>query len=347
MKRVPMLVLALSVAASALTLYGSGSTFVYPFVSAAAYYYQGARVTYQAVGSGAGIANLLNGITDFAASDVPMPKTEYAKLLFERTQVVHVPIVAGAVVVVYNLPELGDKPLRLDGEVLAGIYMGEIVYWDDPRIKALQEPDVASLLPHKPIIAVHRSDASGTTAVFTLYLAKSSAKWASEVGSHMVVSWPVDRAGRGVGAPKNQGVAAAVAKTPYSIGYVEYAYAVQARLPMAELKNAYGNFVRATPESVSAATKGAMEKWVCVLHAPYAFADALVLAPGEDAYPIVAAPYLVFFRDSQKLQALVGFVEFLLSDRAQEAAVKMGYAPLSAELRQELLKELKELLRYR
>ncbi len=347
MRRVALVSIALLVPVLALSLYGSGSTFVYPFLSVAAYYYQGASVTYQGVGSGAGIANLLNHITDFAASDVPMPKVDLVPLLFKWKQVVHVPIIAGAVVVVYNVPELHGKTLRLDGKVLAEIYMGKIKYWDDPRIKALQTPDVARLLPHKPIIAVHRSDASGTTAVFTKYLSKSSIEWAEKIGSHLVISWPVDKVGRGIGAPKNQGVAATVAKTPYSIGYVEYAYAIQAHLPIAALKNAYGYFVKPTPKTISAATEGAMKYWVCVLHAPYEYADALVLAPSKDAYPIVATPYIIFFRDSPKLPYIVNFVKYLLSDQLQNAAVKMGYAPLSKALRQELVKELDELLRYR
>jgi len=347
MKRIALLVLALPTLVLAVSLYGSGSTFVYPFMSVAAYYYQGASVTYQGVGSGAGISNLLNHIVDFAASDVPMPKIDYVPLLFKRVQVVHVPIIAGAVAVVYNIPELHGKTLRLDGKVLAEIYMGKIRYWDDPRIKELQTPDVARLLPHKPIIAVHRSDASGTTAVFTKYLSKSSAEWAEKVGSHLVISWPVDRVGRGIGAPKNQGVAATVAKTPYSIGYVEYAYAIQARLPVAAIKNAYGYFVKPTPKTISAATEGAMRYWVCILHAPYEYADALVLAPGKNSYPIVATPYMIFFRDSPKLRYLVNFAKYLLSDQLQNAAVKMGYAPLSKQLRQELIKELNELLRYR
>ncbi|ABU82155.1 phosphate ABC transporter substrate-binding protein PstS [Ignicoccus hospitalis] len=337
--------LLLSHAVIAASLYGSGSTFVYPFVSLAAYYYKAAHVTYQGVGSGAGIANLLNHLTDFAGSDVPIPKERYAPLLFEGKQVVHVPVVAGSVVVIYNVPELGNKVLKLDGEVLAEIYMGKIKYWDDPRIKALQDPEVAAKLPHKPIIAVHRSDASGTTAVFTKYLAKSSAEWNAKIGSHLVINWPVDKVGRGIGAPKNQGVAATVSKTSYSIGYVEYAYAVQAKLPTAALKNAEGNFVLPTPETISAATAGAAKRWICVLHAPYFYADSLVLAPGKDSYPIVATPYIIFFRDSPKLKQIVDFVKYLLSDELQKASIKMGYAPLSKSFRQQLLAELDQLLR--
>ncbi len=340
-----MLLLFLTFPALAITLTGSGSSFVYPFLSTAAYYYHGANVQYQATGSGAGIVNLLNHLTDFAASDVPMPKQSYCKLLYKDQLVVHVPLVAGAVVVVYNVPELRGMTLRLDGKVLADIYMGKIKYWDDPRIKELQTPQVAARLPHKPIVAVHRSDASGTTAVFTTYLSKSSKEWAKEVGSGLVVSWPVDRIGRGVGAPKNQGVAASVSRTPYSIGYVELAYALQARLPMAELKNAEGYFVKPTPQTISAATEGAMKYWCCVLHAPYWYANALVLAPGKNSYPIVATPYLIFFKNSPKLRYLIKFAEYLLSDQIQNNVYRMGYAPLSKALRQELIKELNQLLR--
>ncbi len=329
----------------AVSLYGSGSSFVYPFLATAAYYYNQANVQYQAVGSGAGIANLINGLTDFAASDVPVPPAQYCKLLYQSKLLVHVPLVAGAVVVVYNVPEIKGMELRLDGNVLAKIYLGEIKYWDDPRIKALQTPEVASRLPHKPIIAVHRSDASGTTAIFTTYLTKSSKEWAKKVGNGLVVKWPVDEIGRGIGAPKNQGVAAAVSKTPYSIGYVELAYAWQAKLPVAALRNAEGKFVKPTIETISAATSGAMKYWVCPLHAPYAFANSLVLAPGENSYPIVGVPYMIFFKDSPKLKALVKFAEYLLSDRVQSQVAKMGYAPLAKALRQKVIEQLEQLIR--
>jgi len=155
----------------------------------------------------------------------------------------------------------------------------------------------------------------------------------------------VDKLGNGVGAPKNQGVAETVRITKYSIGYVEYAYAMKAGLPVAALRNADGYFVLPTPKTIEAATKGAMSKWVCVLHAPYAFADALVLAPGKDSYPIVAVPYMIFFRDSPKLKQLVQFAIYLLNDRLQEAATKLGYAPLSKALRQEVINELRALIR--
>lgn len=235
--------------------------------------------------------------------------------------------------------------LKLDGETIAKIYMGEIKYWDDPRIKALQDPAVASRLPHKPIIAVHRSDASGTTAIFTTYLSKSSSEWSQKVGSGLVVKWPVDEMGRGIGAPKNQGVAATVSKTPYSIGYVELAYAWQAKLPTAALKNAEGYFVEPTAETISAATEGAMKYWACPLHAPYEFAHSLILAPGKNSYPIVGVPYMIFYKDSPKLKSLVKFAEYLLSDQLQSQVTKMGYAPLGKALRQKVVAQLEELLR--
>ena len=344
-RKVAILIPFLVFPSLAVSLYGTGSSFVYPFLATAAYYYNQANVQYQATGSGAGISNLLNGLTDFAASDVPIPPPRYCQLLYQGKQVIHVPLVAGAVVIVYNLPEIRGMTLRLDGDVIAKIYLGQIRYWDDPRIKALQSPEVASRLPHKPIIAVHRSDASGTTAIFTTYLSKSSREWAKEVGSGLTVKWPVDEVGRGIGAPKNQGVAATVSKTPYSIGYVELAYAWQAKLPMAALKNAEGYFVKPNAKTISAATEGAMRYWVCPLHAPYEFANSLILAPGKDSYPIVGVPYLIFFRDSPKLKSLVKFAEYLLSDPIQSQVTKMGYAPLSKALRQKVITQLERLLR--
>ncbi len=309
---------------------GSGSSFVYPYIQLVIKY-KHLPVNYQAVGSGAGQANWVNKLTDFAASDVPLVMNFWEKV--KGQYVVHVPIIAGGVAVVFNLP--GIRELKLSCEVLANIYLGKIRYWDDPAIRSLN-PDAP--LPHKPIIAVHRSDASGTTALFTKYLSKCSKEWARRVGSNLVVRWPVDYMGTGIGAPKNQGVAATVARTPYSIGYVELAYTKG--LKVAAISNAEGNFVLPTAETISKATEEASKYFTCILCYPDKFVDALIMAPGKDSYPIVGVPFLIFSLKEAKAYQIINFAKALLDPEMQKIAIKLGYAPLAEAFREKVLCEL-------
>ncbi len=310
---------------------GSGSSFVFPYIQLVVKY-KHLPVNYQAVGSGAGQANWVNKLTDFAASDVPLVKNFLERV--KGQYVVHVPIIAGGVAVVFNLP--GVEHLKLSCKVLADIYLGKIRYWDDPAIKALN-PGVP--LPHKPIIAVHRSDASGTTALFTKYLSKCSEEWAKRVGSNLVVRWPVDYMGTGIGAPKNQGVAATVARTPYSIGYVELAYTKG--LKVAAISNAAGNFVLPNAKTISKATEEASKYFSCILCYPDRFVDALIMAPGKDSYPIVGVPFLIFSLKEPKAYEVIKFAEALLDPTMQKIAIKLGYAPLADTFRDRILCELK------
>lgn len=228
-------------------LTGAGATFPYPLYSkwfadyAAA---TGVRINYQSIGSGGGIRQLSEGTVDFGASDSPMKDDEIAKA---KGPVMHFPTVLGAVAVTYNLAALGGA-LRLSGQVLGDIFMGRITKWNDTRIAALN-PGVS--LPGSDILVVHRSDGSGTTFVFTDYLATVSPTWSSGPGRGKEVPWPVGLGGKG-----NEGVAGQVKQTPGSIGYVELAYAKQNNLPFAAIQNASGSFVVPSPEGMTAAAAG-------------------------------------------------------------------------------------------
>jgi phosphate transport system substrate-binding protein len=230
------------------TIAGAGSTFVAPIATEWCRHFQanhpGVQLTYQSVGSGEGIRQAIEGSVDFGATDGPMNRVELESYKSERqTEVIHFPVVIGAVVPAYNLP--GNPALNFTAETLEGIYLGTITKWNAPElIKA--NPGIA--LPDSKIVVVHRSDGSGTSYVWADYLAKVSTQWKLTVGVGTSVIWPV-----GIGGKGNEGVAATLAGTPFSIGYLELGYAVRKRLCFGAVKNASGNFVKADVQSVAAA----------------------------------------------------------------------------------------------
>jgi len=314
-------------------LRGSGSTFVMPAMDAwSRGFHQrcpSVVVEYAGGGSGKGQKDIMSRLVDFAGSDAPLAKSYLEQHLGEIMQF---PVVTGAVVVTYNLPELGGYRLRLSGDVLAKIYLGEIRYWDDPAIRELN-PEIADRLPHREIIAVHRSDGSGTTYIFTLFLYKSSrGVWPrSLVGK--VVEWPVDRTGRGIGQNGNQGVAETVRRTPYSIGYVEWAYALENNMPIAAIRNPYGRFVVPTRETVSAAFNipvlpSPLSDWGPVVE-QFVYSNA-----SPDAYPIAGQTFMIVWRSgypADKCMALKSFIDYIAGPGQEE--LPRGYAPLPPGLR--------------
>ncbi len=319
---------------------GSGSSFIYPQMSV---WMRELRkkapwitLNYNPVGSGTGQQQFFSGLVDFAASDPPLSEEKWAE---HKGKVIQMPIVLGAVAVVYNLP--GVEELRLDGRTLALIYSGEVKYWDDPEILKLN-PGVN--LPHKQIVAVHRSDSSGTTNVFTYFLHKAAPEvWPMErVGK--TVDWPVDSLGRGVGSKGNQGVAQTLANTPYSLGYVELSYAIQEGMKVALIRNAEGRFVRPTVEGIMQAAKNAFERMPkSPLEDFSSDMEALILAPGEGSYPITSFVHLIFWTeyDEVKVKAIRRIIEFLNTE-GQEMIVE-GYAPIPAEMRRVNLKAVEYL----
>jgi phosphate transport system substrate-binding protein len=279
------------------------------------------QINYQSVGSGAGIKQLLAQTVQFGASDAPM--TDEA-MKSAPGPILHIPIVAGAVAITYNLP--GSPKLRFDGPTLAGIYLGEITKWSDPKIAALN-PGVK--LPDDPIIVVHRSDGSGTSFIFTDYLSKVSDTWATKVGKNTSVNWPTGLGGKG-----SEGVSGQVKQLPGAIGYVELAYAEQNKLPVAEIKNAAGNFVAPSPDSVS--------KAMATVNIPDDFRFSMVNAPGDGSYPISGASWVLLYQkqaDATKGKALVNFLKWAVTE-GQKMTPKLDYAPLPDNVQQRELKLL-------
>ena len=225
---------------------GAGSSFDYPaftkWFEAYGKVNPGIRFNYQSIGSGAGQKQLLNQTVDFGASDAPMTDESMSKA---PGKILHVPVVAGGVAIIYNLP--GSPKLKLDSDVIANIYLGNITKWNDPKIAALNS---GVSLPDLAIIPVHRSEGSGTTFIFTDYLSTVNPVWKDTVGKSTAVKWP---AGIGLGAKGSEGVAGQVKQLPGAVGYAELAYADQNKIPYADVKNATGNFIAPTPDSVSAA----------------------------------------------------------------------------------------------
>jgi phosphate transport system substrate-binding protein len=307
---------------SGVALTGAGATFPYPIYSKWFSDYAaktGVKINYQSIGSGGGIRQLTEGTVDFGATDSPMSDAELANA--KSGAILHIPTVMGAVVATYNVPGV-SQPLKLTGEVLADIFRGSIRRWNDARLTALN-PDAR--LPNQEILVVHRSDGSGTTYIFTDYLSNVSAAWKSGPGTGKEVQWPA-----GLGAKGNEGVAGQVKQTPGSIGYVELAYAKQNRLPFASIRNASGEYVAPSIESVTAAAAGVVER----LPENTDYRVSIVNAPGPGAYPIASFTWIILYQhqpNADKGQKLVDFLRWALREGSASAAA-LDYAPLPAAM---------------
>lgn len=301
-------------------LQGAGATFPNPlyqkWVSEYGKLHPHIKIDYQSVGSGAGIKQIKERTVDFGASDSAMKDED---LKAAPGEILHVPTVLGAVVITYNLPGL-SQALRFTPDVVADIFLGKIKKWSDPRLKV----DNASVaLPDADITVVHRSDGSGTSAVFTDYLSKVSAEWKEKVGSGTSPKWPV-----GIGGKGNEGVTGQVKQTPNTIGYVELAYAAQNKLPVALLKNKSGNFVEPTIDSVMAAAAGSLAT------TPEDLRVSITDATGPTAYPISSYTYILVYKeqkDAAKGNAVVDFLWWGIHD-GEKFAKDLLYAPLPDEI---------------
>jgi phosphate transport system substrate-binding protein len=303
----------LSAPLAAQQLSGAGATFPAPLYQRWAVEYNkqvpGIKVNYQSVGSGAGVKNFLQGVVDFGASDAAMSDEEMAE---SPRGAVLVPATAGSVVLAYNLENVPG--LKLTRAALAGIFLGTITKWNDPAIVAAN-PDVP--LPDRAINVAYRSDGSGTTFVFTQHLAAISPEFDEEVGFDKSVTFPV-----GVGGKGNEGVTALIKQTPGTIGYIEFGYAEQNKLPVASLENKSGNFVAPTPESGAAA--------LASVELPENLRIWPVDPETPEAYPITTFSWLLLYKkydDAAKLKALKDFVTYGLTE-GQAFAVELGYIPL-------------------
>ncbi|MBO0798570.1 MAG: phosphate ABC transporter substrate-binding protein PstS [Blastocatellia bacterium] len=301
-------------------LQGAGATFPNPIYQKWFSEYNkinpGAVFDYQSIGSGGGIKQITERTIDFGGSDAPM-KDEALKAA--PGAILHIPTVLGAVVVTYNLPEVQTE-LKLTPQAIAGIYLGQVKKWNDAAIAAT---NAGVKLPAKDITVVHRSDGSGTTYVWTDFLAKVSPDWKEKVGTNTSVNWPV-----GVGAKGNEGVTGQVKQTPYSIGYVELIYAQQNNLPFASVQNSAGEFVKPSFDSVTAAAAGAAGT------IPDDLRVSITNPPGKDVYPISSFTYMLVYTaqtDEAKGRELVNFLWWAIHD-GQSMAKGLGYAPLPNEV---------------
>jgi phosphate transport system substrate-binding protein len=303
--------------AGAQNLTGAGATFPYPLYSKWFDVYKqktGIEINYQSIGSGAGIQQVKAGTVDFGASDAALSD---AALKDMPRRVLHFPTVAGAVVLAYNLPDLAG-PLQLTPEVITGIWLGRITVWNDKRIAAANP---GARLPAAPILAVHRSDGSGTTNIYTNYLAAVSPEWRELVGAGTSVSWP-----SGVGGKGNDGVAGVIKQTPGAIGYVELAYAKHNQLPMARVRNKAGRFMEASLASTTAAVEGAAALLAKDVRTP------IVNSPAPDAWPISGLTFLLVYQDTKdpvRAKVLGDFIGWAIHD-GQEYADDLDYARLPA-----------------
>ena len=302
-------------------LTGAGATFPNPIYTKwfDAYARQtGVRINYQSIGSGGGIRQFTEGTVDFGATDSPMTDAQIAAV---KGNVRHIPTVLGAVAVTYNLPSLGSTSLRFDGTTLADVFLGRITRWNDRRIAALN-PGVA--LPADDIIVAHRSDGSGTSYIFTDYLNKFSREWKDKVGYATSVNWPVGLGGKG-----NEGVTQQIKQTEGALGYVELIYALSNNLPYASIKNAAGQFVEPSLESVTAAAAGTK------LPKDTDFRVSITNAPGATAYPISSFTWLLVHKDTKdagKAKLLKDFLTWMITPDGQKLAGELKYAALPAEV---------------
>ncbi|HII35763.1 MAG TPA: phosphate ABC transporter substrate-binding protein PstS [Nitrosopumilaceae archaeon] len=309
---------------------GAGATFPFPLIDKWRVEYNtlypGIALNYQSIGSGGGVKQHTEKTVDFGATDAPLSKTE-AQV---ASGTLHIPETIGAITISYNIPEVPQKGLKLTGSVIVDIYMGKITKWNDKKIQDLNK-DLT--LPNKEILVVRRSDGSGTTFGFTDYLSTVSKNWNDNIGTGKSVPWPV-----GVGSPGNEGVAGVIRQTPYSIGYVELAYAIQSKMSYAFIQNADGTaFVAPSLESVKSAASEASKTL------PAADGDwsmvSIVNQPGENSYPISSFTYLLVYKnldnistmDKEKAKAIVHLVYWMITDGQQHASL-LQYVPLPDEV---------------
>jgi phosphate transport system substrate-binding protein len=317
-RRIALLLLCLALALPVLaqtTLNGAGATFPYPMYSKWFSDYNklhpDVQINYQSIGSGGGIRQVLAGTVDFGASDGPMTDEQLGQA---KIKILHIPTVLGAVVPAYNIPGVTGE-IKFTPEVLANIFLGKISNWNDPAI-AKANPGVT--FPNQTIIIIHRSDGSGTTYIFTDYLSKVSSEWANTVKKGTTVSWPLGLGGKG-----NEGVAGQIRQLQGSIGYVELIYAAQNNIAYGSVKNAAGNFVKASLEGVTEAAAS-------VKTMPADFRVSITNAPGKTAYPISSFTWLLIpvqAKDQKKGKILADFVDWMVTD-GQKMTAQLTYAPL-------------------
>jgi phosphate transport system substrate-binding protein len=321
-----------AVAATQLT--GAGSSFDYPFFSKAFYIYSqknpDVTVNYQSIGSGGGIQQFTAKNVDFGATDVPMNSEELARA---GQPVLQVPVALGGAAIAYNLPGV-TATIKLTRQVLADIYLGKILKWNDPQIARLNK---GVSLPDMSIVVVHRSDGSGTSYIFTDFLSHVSPEWKSRVGVGKSVSWPAPSS---IGAKGTEGVAGQVRSTPGTIGYVELAYVIENKMSAAILQNRAGKWVACSEATVAAAaaTKPNVS----------AKDFSIVDAPGANSYPISGYSWAVVYKkpsDATRAKALYDVLAWLVGPQGQSYARSVDYVPLPVNVQNAASATLRQMQR--
>ncbi|PLX87695.1 MAG: phosphate ABC transporter substrate-binding protein PstS [Desulfuromonas sp.] len=314
------LLLCPTISFAASTVNGAGASFPFPVYSAWAFQYQkdtGTKINYQSIGSGGGVRQISNRTVDFGASDAPVKPEELSE-----KGLLQFPAIIGGVVPIINIQGVESAQLKLTGDVLARIFLGNITKWSDPEIADLNP---GQTLPEDDITVIHRSDGSGTTAIFTSYLAQVSTGWKDAVGVGKSVNWPV-----GIGGKGNEGVTNYVKRVKNSIGYVEFAYAKRNKLADVTLQNRDGQYISASFASFKAAASGA--KWV----QERGYYLWLVNAPGKESWPIAGASFILLAKDKvDSNRDAIKFYDWAF-DNGDEMAVKLVYVPLPQTLKDDI-----------
>jgi phosphate transport system substrate-binding protein len=312
------------------TLNGAGATFPYPMYSKWFSEYNklhsDVQINYQSIGSGGGIRQVLNGTVDFGASDGPMSDEQLAQA---KTKILHIPTVLGAVVPAYNVPGISGE-IKFTPEALAGIFLGKVQKWNDA---AITQANPGINFPDKPIIVIYRSDGSGTTFIFTDYLSKISKDWSNTVGKGTSVKWQIGMGGKG-----NEGVAGQIRQLQGSIGYVELVYAVENKITYGSIKNAAGNFVKASLDAVTEAAASSPKM-------PADFRVSITNAPGKTAYPISSFTWLLIpvqAKDPKKGKIIADFLDWMVSD-GQKMTSQLSYAPLPQNVVEKVKAAIKQI----
>jgi phosphate transport system substrate-binding protein len=312
------------------TLNGAGATFPYPMYSKWFSEYNklhsDVQINYQSIGSGGGIRQVLNGTVDFGASDGPMSDEQLAQA---KTKILHIPTVLGAVVPAYNVPGISGE-IKFTPEALAGIFLGKVQKWNDP---AITQSNPGVNFPDKPIIVIYRSDGSGTTFIFTDYLSKISKDWSNTVGKGTSIKWPIGMGGKG-----NEGVAGQIRQLQGSVGYVELVYAVENKIAYGSIKNAAGNFVKASLDAVTEAAASSPKM-------PADFRVSITNAPGKTAYPISSFTWLLIpvqAKDPKKGKIIADFLDWMVSD-GQKMTSQLSYAPLPQNVVEKVKAAIKQI----
>jgi phosphate transport system substrate-binding protein len=310
---------SIGVCAQAAEFTGAGATFPYPIYAKWADAYNketGKKLNYQSIGSGAGIKQIEAGTIDFGATDKPLSSED-----LDKNNLFQFPAVIGGIVLAYNLNGIETNKIRLTGEIVGQMFMGKITKWNDAAIKQLN-PDID--LPDQNITIVHRSDGSGTTYLFTTYLTQVNKDWQETVGSDTSVSWPTGLGGKG-----NEGVAGFIKQTPGSIGYVEYAYAKENKMPTTQLQNSDGEWVKPSIDSFKAAAANA--EWENAMN----FSLSLTNQPGKDSWPIAGATFILVHTKSKDVKSTQAVIEFFnwSFKNGDKLAQEIDYVPLPVNLK--------------